>query len=115
MGGCLSVSLKREVAVPDMPKIVFFMSISILATALSSCTTRATNEAVTFTLYSTSFPESAGRSGVATFDLSDSDDMNQEMCWETAKLLAEDFEKRKMQNGWDKTRVILYWCEKGTY
>jgi len=112
---CRSGNLYRETVVTDMPKIAFFMSISILATALSSCTTRAKNEAVTFTLYSTNFPESAGRSGVATFNLSDSEDINQEMCWELAKLLADDFEKRKIQNDSDKTRVIRYWCEKGTY
>ena len=98
---------------PDIPKFAFCMALGLLSVVLGSCTAGVHNEAVTFTLYSTNFPESAGRSGVATFNLSDSEDMNQEMCWETAKLLAEDFEKRKIQNGWERTRVIRYWCEKG--
>lgn len=67
-----------------------------------------------YTLYSTNYPQSRGRSGVATFDLS-SELFNRAMCEEAADLYTADFERLKASSKYDGTTKMRYWCEKGRF
>lgn len=67
-----------------------------------------------YTLYSTNYPKSSGRSGVATFDLS-SELFNKAMCEDAANLYQADFEKLKASSRYDGATNMRYWCEKGRF
>lgn len=72
-----------------------------------------------FTLYSTNYPQSSRRSGVATFDLSTepfgADAFNRAMCERAADLYQADFEKLKASSRYDGTTKMRYWCEEGRF
>lgn len=71
-------------------------------------------DADVYTLYSTNYPQSRGRSGVATFDLS-SEAFNRAMCEDAADLYSADFERLKASSKYDGTTKMRYWCEKGRF
>lgn len=81
----------------------------------TACSEKKFPESEIYTLYSTNFPNDFGRSGVATFDLASIPELNSEICKETAKLLQEDFEKRKLENRWKNETKMRFWCEKGRF
>ena len=72
-------------------------------------------ESEVYTLYSSNYPTDVGRSGVATFDLASTPELNQEICQEAADLYQADFEKRKRENSWSAITKMRHWCEKGRF
>ena len=85
------------------------------ALGLAACSEKSFPESEIYTLYSSNYPTDIGRSGVATFDLADTPELNGQICQETADLLQADFEKRKIINGWSADTKMRYWCEKGRF
>jgi len=81
----------------------------------TACSEQKFPESEIYTLYSTNFPNDFGRSGVATFDLASTPELNGEICRETAELLQADFERRKLENNWKAETKMRHWCEKGRF
>ena len=86
----------------------------LLLPSLAAGTQKAPKDADVYTLYSTNYPKSSGRSGVATFDLS-TELFNRAMCEDAADLFKADFEKLKASSRYDGTTKMRYWCEKGRF
>ena len=72
-------------------------------------------ESEIYTLYSSNFPVDVGRNGVATFDLANIKELNGQICQESAAIFQADFEKRRIENGWDENTKMRHWCEKGRF
>lgn len=86
-----------------------------VALGLVACSENNLPEPEIYTLYSTNFPNDYGRSGVATFDLTNIPELNSQICKEAADLLQADFEKRKVEKGWSSETKMRHWCEKGRF
>ncbi len=98
-------------------KIFLFLPILLMTITLplqAEMTKKYIKDADVYTLYSTNYPKSSGRSGVATFDLS-SELFNKAMCEDAANLYQADFEKLKASSRYDGTTNMRYWCEKGRF
>jgi len=89
---------------------VLMASVSIQAQE----TQKSIKDSDIYTLYSTNYPKGRGRSGVATFDLSN-ELFNRAMCEDAADLYTADFERLRASNKYDGTTKMRYWCEKGRY
>ena len=87
----------------------------VVTLSLAACSEKSFPESEIYTLYSSNYPTDVGRSGVATFDLASTPELNQEICQETADLYQADFEKRKRENGWSAITKMRHWCEKGRF
>ena len=98
-----------------MTSISTTLYIVTVVLSLPACSEKSLPESEIYTLYSTNFPNDSGRSGVATFDLANTPELNSQICQESADLFQKGFEERKKVNGGRTDTKMRYWCEKGRF
>ncbi len=99
--------------------VIWALTLLVPLLSLAVENRKSPKDADVYTLYSTNYPQSSRRSGVATFDLGTepfgADIFNRVMCERAADLYQADFEKLKASSRYDGTTKMRYWCEQGRF
>jgi hypothetical protein len=111
----MGTRIQKRVFVKTVATSVFLASsLAVTLHSFAAGNQKPPKDADVYTLYSTNYPQSAGRSGVATFDLN-TELFNRAMCEDAADLYKADFERLKASSKYDGTTKMRYWCEKGRF